>query len=56
MYSIEPGTVDPHAAHRVRGRVEVTADDSLLEVYLKSTGGYNWMPAASAIKRWIRRR
>lgn len=55
MYSVEPETVDPHSAHRVRGRISVTPDDSLLEVYLKSAGGYGWMPAASAIKRWITR-
>jgi peptidoglycan/xylan/chitin deacetylase (PgdA/CDA1 family) len=55
MYSIEPVAVDPRGATRVRGRVEVTPDDSLLEIYLKSTGGYGWMPVASAIKRWVMR-
>jgi peptidoglycan/xylan/chitin deacetylase (PgdA/CDA1 family) len=55
MYSIEPLPVDVDAGHRVRGRVSVTPDDSLLEVYLKSAGGYSWMPMASAIKRRVMR-
>lgn len=52
-YSIEPVPVDPRLAGQVRGRVSVTPDDGLLELYLKSAGGYSWMPIASAIKRWI---
>ena len=55
MYSIEPVPVNPRSLDRVRGRVSVSPDDSLLEIYLKSAGGYRWMPVASAIKRWIRR-
>ena len=55
MYSIEPVPVDPRAPHGVRGRVSVSPDDSLVELYLKSSGGYRWMPIASAIKRWITR-
>lgn len=55
MYSIEPVPVDLCSTSRVRGRVSVSPDDSLLEFYLKSAGGYRWMPIASAVKRWIRR-
>lgn len=55
MYSIEPVPVDARAPHGVRGRVSVSPDDSMLEVYLKCAGGYRWMPVASAIKRWITR-
>lgn len=55
LYSTEPVPVDPSATQRLRGRVSVSPDDSLLEVYLKSAGAYRWMPFASAIKRWIMR-
>jgi peptidoglycan/xylan/chitin deacetylase (PgdA/CDA1 family) len=53
VFGIEPKSVDVQAEEFVRGRVAVQPDDGRLQFFLKMSGGYNWMPVASSLKRAV---
>jgi peptidoglycan/xylan/chitin deacetylase (PgdA/CDA1 family) len=56
VYSIEPRPVDLRTDEFVRGRVSVEPDDRPLEFFLKMSGSYQWIVAASRLKRFCGRR
>jgi peptidoglycan/xylan/chitin deacetylase (PgdA/CDA1 family) len=51
VYSIEPRSVAANSGALLRSRVSVDPEDSLIEFWLKIRSAYEWMPAASALKR-----
>jgi peptidoglycan/xylan/chitin deacetylase (PgdA/CDA1 family) len=51
VYSIDPRSVATNSSAILRSRVSVDPDDSLVEFWLKIRSAYEWMPAASALKR-----
>ncbi len=53
VFSIKPDPVDPLADEFIRGRVVVDPNDGPLEFFLKMTGSYRWMTAASGLKRTL---
>jgi peptidoglycan/xylan/chitin deacetylase (PgdA/CDA1 family) len=53
-FGIQPNPVDLAGGSYVRGRVMVNPSDGRLEFFLKMSGAYRWVPAASELKRAIR--
>jgi len=51
VYSIEPGSVAANSSAILRSRVAVDPDESMVEFWLKIRSAYEWMPAASMLKR-----
>jgi peptidoglycan/xylan/chitin deacetylase (PgdA/CDA1 family) len=55
VFTSRPKPVRPTDGVFARGRIAVDPTDGTLEFFLKATGSYEWMLAASAIKRWLER-
>ena len=51
VFSTQPGLIDPGDLRILRSRIAVDPSDSQLEFWLKLRGGYDWMPAASRLKK-----
>jgi peptidoglycan/xylan/chitin deacetylase (PgdA/CDA1 family) len=54
VFTIVPEPFDPRSGSLVRGRVSVDPDDGDVELFLKMSGAYAWMPWFSGLKRHLR--